>query len=95
MRWIPGAERLVFVEDRDGFLWAPLRLSGTTTEPKEDLTGRLVAAAGEAIITDLPTGLLEGAQELLNPGGGETKSEDLIDQGKKMLDLLSPFLNGQ
>ena len=58
MRWIPGAERLVFVEDRDGFLWAPLRLSGTTTEPKEDLTGRLVAAAGEAIITDLPTGLL-------------------------------------
>lgn len=95
MRWIPGAERLVFVEDRDGFRWAPMKLSGTTAEPKEDLTGRLVAAAGEAIVTELPSGLLEGAQELLNPGAGTPKTDELIEQGKKALDLFTPFLNGQ
>jgi len=95
MRWIPGAERLVFVEDRDGFRWAPLRLTGTTAEPKEDLSARLIAAAGESLIGELPGGLLEGAQELLNPGGDPAKSEEIIKQGKKVLDLLSPFLKGQ
>ncbi len=95
MRWIPGAERLVFIEDRDGFRWAPMRLSGTTSAPQEDLTGRLVAAAGEAIISELPSGLLEGAQELLNPGSGTPKTDELIEQGKKALDLFTPFLNGQ
>ena len=95
MRWIPGAERLVFVEDRDGFRWAPLKLTGTTAEPKEDLSARLIAAAGEALIGDLPGGLLDGAQELLNPGGDPEKSGEIIEQGKKVLDLLSPFLKGQ
>lgn len=95
MRWIPGAERLVFVEDRDGFRWAPMKLSGTTTEPKEDLTGRLVAAAGETIMTELPSGVIEGAQELLNPSAGTPKTDELIEQGKKALDLFTPFLNGQ
>jgi len=92
MRWIPGAERLVFTEDKEGFLWAPLKLTGTTTEPKEDLSARLIAAAGSAVIDELPAGLLESAQELLGPGGGKSSPEDLLDQGKKMLDLLSPFL---
>jgi len=95
MRWIPGAERLVFVEDRDGFRWASMKLSGTTVEPKEDLTGRLVAAAGEAIVTELPTGVIEGAQELLNPSAGTPKTDELIEQGKKALDLFTPFLNRQ
>ncbi len=97
MRWIPGAERLVFTEDREGFLWAPMKLTGTTTEPKEDLSARLVAAAGEAILTDLPADVLDAAKGLLKPGGeapGTEKAapEDLIDQGKKMIDLLTPFL---
>lgn len=95
MRWIPGAERLVFVEDREGFRWAPLHLTGTTSEPKEDLSSRLIAAAGESIISELPGGLLEGAQGLLNPGGDPAKTGEIIEQGKRMLDLFSPFLKGQ
>jgi len=95
MRWIPGAERLVFVEDRDGFRWAPLKLTGTTAEPKEDLSARLIAAAGESLIGDLPSGLLEGAQGLLTPGEVPVKPDEIIEQGKKVLDLLSPFLKGQ
>lgn len=92
MRWIPGAERLVFTEDRDGFLWAPMKLAGTLSEPKEDLSARLVAAAGEAVISELPGGVLDAAQGLLKSGGGKTEADPLIDQGKKMIDLLSPLL---
>lgn len=93
MRWIPGAERLVFTEDRDGFLWAPMTLAGTVAEPREDLSARLVAAAGEAIISDLPGSVLDAAKELLNPDAEEAPSDELINQGRKMLDLLTPFLS--
>jgi hypothetical protein len=92
MRWIPGAERLVFTEDRDGFLWAPMKLAGSLAEPKEDLSARLIAAAGEAVISELPGGVLDAAEGLLKPGDGKTPTDPLIDQGKKVIDLLSPFL---
>lgn len=92
MRWIPGAERLVFTTDRDGYLWAPLNLSGSLAEPREDLSVRLLAAAGEAVLGDLPADVIEGAKGLLDPGGGEGKGGDLLEQGKKMLDLLGPLL---
>ncbi|MEC5126543.1 hypothetical protein VSU19_07280 [Verrucomicrobiales bacterium BCK34] len=92
MRWIPGAEQLVFTEDRDGFLWTPLALGGTIQEPTEDLSGRLINAAGEAVIGGLPPGVVEGAKKIL--GSGEN-SDELIKQGKKLLDMFGPLLNGQ
>lgn len=96
MRWIPGAERLVFTEERRGFLWAPLKLSGTTAAPREDLSARLVAAAGEALADDLPEGLIDAAKQLLGPSGSRSgappPSEELLDQGKRLLDLISPLL---
>ncbi|NLT72186.1 MAG: hypothetical protein GXX91_16040, partial [Verrucomicrobiaceae bacterium] len=75
--------------------WAPLRLSGTTADPKEDLSARLVAAAGESLLDELPDGLREMAEEFLAPEGGNGRSDKLIEQGKKVLDFLSPFLQGQ
>lgn len=51
---IPGAETIVFVERRDGLMWAPVRISGTLDEPKEDLSERLIAAAGERMFEILP-----------------------------------------
>lgn len=96
MRWIPGAERLVFTEERNGFLWAPLKLAGTTTSPHEDLSARLIAAAGETVAGELPEGLIDAAKQLLGPSGSRSgappPSEELLDQGKRVLDLLTPFL---
>ncbi len=92
MRWIPGAEQLVFTEERDGFLWTPLTLGGTIQDPTEDLSGRLINAAGEAVLGGLPPGVVEGAKKIL--GTGED-SEELIKQGKKLLDMFGPLLNGQ
>ncbi|NRB75362.1 MAG: hypothetical protein HRU46_13455 [Verrucomicrobiales bacterium] len=94
LRWIPGAENLVFVEKRDGFLWAPMTLQGTLSEPQEDLSGRLIAAAGEAILKELPEGLLNEAQKFLDPSGESPDPGSIINQGKDLLDTLSPFLRG-
>lgn len=92
MRWIPGAERSVFVEERDGFLWTPLKLTGTRQHPKEDLSARLIAAVGEAILGDLPGGLLDTAKEVLGTEPAKGSGEGVIEQGRKIIDLLSPFL---
>lgn len=95
MRWIPGAERKIFTEDRDGFRWAPMTLAGTVGEPKEDLSGRLIAAAGEAIVEDLPNGLLNEAKKFLGGEDDDSSSSEVIEKGRKLLDSLTPFLQGQ
>ncbi|MDF1825491.1 MAG: hypothetical protein P1U68_12665 [Verrucomicrobiales bacterium] len=96
LRWIPGAEQEVFTESKDGFLWAPLNLTGTVSEPREDLSGRLIAAAGEEILNALPEGILKEAYKFLptNPDGDDSAADpsDLIEQAKPLLDMLSPFL---
>ncbi|MEM7602496.1 MAG: hypothetical protein AAF357_13890 [Verrucomicrobiota bacterium] len=96
LRWIPGAERQVFTESQDGFLWAPLNLTGTVSEPREDLSGRLIAAAGEEILKALPEGVLKEAYKFLptDPDGENPVADPsgLIEQAKPLLDMLTPFL---
>jgi hypothetical protein len=51
---IPGAETDVFTPGERGLLWAPLRLTGTLDKPREDLSDRLIAAAGLRMLETLP-----------------------------------------
>ena len=51
---IPGAETDVFTPGERGLRWAPLRITGTLQHPKEDLTDRLIAAAGLRIFEQIP-----------------------------------------
>lgn len=51
---IPGAETDVFLPGERGLLWTTLRLTGTLDDPEEDLTERLVAAAGARMFEYLP-----------------------------------------
>lgn len=51
---IPGAETQVFKRGKLGLLWAPLRISGTLDRPKEDLSERLISAAGERMFELIP-----------------------------------------
>ena len=57
---IPGAEEVVFTKENNqgkmGLLWAPVTLGGTVDSPKEDLSRRLMTAAGERILRRLPGG---------------------------------------
>ena len=59
---LPGAETHVFMPGERGLLWAPLRLTGTFKRPKEDLTERLILAAGLRMLKVLP----ESADEVIN-----------------------------
>lgn len=51
---IPGAETDVFTPGERGLLWAPLHLTGTLDKPREDLSDRLIAAAGLRMLETLP-----------------------------------------
>ena len=51
---IPGAETKVFRVGELGLLWTPLTISGPIDSPNEDLSERLIAAAGERMFELAP-----------------------------------------
>lgn len=50
LRLIPGAERKVFVDSRDGYLWTDITVSGTVSEPQHDLIAKMRDAGIEAAV---------------------------------------------
>jgi len=52
---IPGAETAVFERGDLGLLWAPMRVTGTLDDPKEDLSDRLIEAAGLRMFEMIPS----------------------------------------
>jgi hypothetical protein len=50
LRWLPGARTRVFVEERNGYRWADMKVSGPADSPSEDLSRRLLSAAGDEIL---------------------------------------------
>jgi hypothetical protein len=96
---IPGAETHVFAPGERGLLWAPVRLSGTLENPREDLTDRLIAAAGLRMLEILPeTGekVLKYSRTLLSddPAGAVGKGIRLIEEGSKTVREVSGILDG-
>jgi len=80
---IPGAEEDVFLPGERSLLWAPLRVTGTLKDPEEDLTGRLIAAAGARMFEVLPeTGAqaLKFSRTVLGDSADRT-----IEKGEKFL----------
>ena len=56
---IPGAETKVFIRGEKGLLWSPLRITGNMNDLKEDLTDRMITAAGERMFELIPeTGVM-------------------------------------
>ena len=47
---IPGARSRVFTREADGFVWTPVSVGGSIDAPTENLSSRLVAAAGGAAL---------------------------------------------
>lgn len=94
---IPGAETSVFAPGEKGLLWTDLHITGTLDDPEEDLTARLIEAAGLRMIEILPeTGekvlkftkqvVGEDLQEHLKKAPALIKEgTDLIDQGRDTL----------
>lgn len=49
-QWLPGVRSHIFTEQRDGYVWAPIQLSGSINNPAEDLTAKLLGATGGAVL---------------------------------------------
>lgn len=50
LQWLPGSRERVFTRNEDGYLWTPVRVSGTIGAPEEDLSRRLSAAARQELL---------------------------------------------
>ncbi len=88
---IPGAETDVFAPGEKGLVWAPLHITGTLEDPHEDLTDRLVSAAGARMFDVIPeTGekVIKYTRSVLGDTPSKTldKGVKLIEQGTKIVD---------
>jgi hypothetical protein len=66
LQWIPGSQDSIFTVSRDGYLWTPMRLTGPATHPVDDLTPRLIAAAGTGVIKGVQGTVEKAAQGILD-----------------------------
>ncbi len=66
LRWLPGSRSQVFTLEREGYLWTTVRITGPLTNIQEDLSSRLVAAAGTEVIEGVRTTIEQGAQKALD-----------------------------
>jgi hypothetical protein len=74
---LPGSREFVFVRVAEGYRWAPVKISGTTSDPTEDLSPRLK----EAYVRAAAGGIKDLIQRL--PVGDETRQGlgDSLDRG--------------
>ncbi len=66
LRWLPGARGRVFTVDRGGYLWTKVKLTGPLKNVKEDLSDRLIVAAGKEVFEGTKNTLEKGAQMLFD-----------------------------
>lgn len=70
LRWLPGSRARVFTQEHDGYAWTTLKISGPVNNLNEDLSERLIAAAGAEVIEGVKGTIESGAKnlfELLKP----------------------------
>ncbi len=96
---IPGAETDVFATGERGLLWTSLRITGTLDHPKEDLSDRLIAAAGARMFDRIPeTGekVIKFTHSLLGDPSPKTveKGVKIIEESSKTLREVSGILDG-
>jgi hypothetical protein len=65
LRWLPGSQARVFTEERAGYAWTTVKVTGPVDRLEEDLSARLIAAAGKELIEGVRGTVEEGARDLL------------------------------
>ena len=105
---IPGASTRVFHSGKDDMLWTPVKITGTTKFPREDLSDRLIAAGFEWMYEMVDGRLVlkqsgkvagEIAKTLWDSGGkAASLGADIIGQGANILtgvpNPIGPIRNG-
>ncbi|WP_411827562.1 hypothetical protein [Luteolibacter sp. AS25] len=96
---IPGAETAVFKPGSHGLLWTPVRISGTLDDVEEDLTVRLIDAAGMRMLEKLPESgelVLKFTQDVIDKNSHKVVEEGVkvLEKTDKVLREASGFLDG-
>ncbi|WP_367874878.1 hypothetical protein [Luteolibacter sp. Populi] len=96
---IPGAETEVFRRGERGLLWTDLHITGTVDHPEEDLSKRLVDAAGLRMFEILPeTGekVLKFTKEVIGQDleAHLQKGGQILDQGKTVIEGAKGVVEG-
>lgn len=82
LRWIPGAERKIFTEEKDGLVWTGMQVGGTRQAPEEDLSARLRSAAIVATLEEVPGKAIGFAAETTGKvGGAAVEAVDAVGGG--------------
>ena len=73
LQWLPGSRERVFTVAQSGYVWTDVKINGSLTDLREDLSSRLAAAMqdeaihqGTQIIKELPGAATKGAQGVLD-----------------------------
>ena len=74
LKLLPGAQETLFAATRDGWYWSPVQLSGTLSDPKENLSPRLAACLAGAVLINkadkaldaVPSTAIDAAKDLIN-----------------------------
>jgi len=48
--WLPGLREQVFNQEKEGFVWTPVQISGTPENLQEDLSARVIKVAKDTTI---------------------------------------------
>ena len=78
---LPSAASDVFAIDERGMRWAPMRITGTTDKPKEDLSDRLMSAAATRLIGKLQQGIPAAGENAANTAEEIINSEKPVEKG--------------
>jgi hypothetical protein len=71
---IPGAEDKVFTPGKEGMSWTTVKVGGTLDNVTEDLSDRMIAAAGQRLFEMI------GGEMMLKFGGGAVENLDVLKQ---------------
>ena len=80
LKLLPGARETLFAATRNGWYWSPVQLSGTLSDPKENLSPRLAACLASAV-------LLNKADKAL-----DAVPSTAIDTAKDLINIFTPLL---
>jgi hypothetical protein len=96
---IPGAETHVFFPGERGLSWAAIHLTGTLDDPREDLSERLLAAAGLRMLETLPDSgarVLKHSKALLgdDPSKAVEKGVRILEESTDVVRDVHGILDG-
>jgi hypothetical protein len=87
---IPFAREILGLNEHDGYIWTPMKVEGTLSHPKEDLTPRLAMA-----VTARAEGLLKsGLQDALNMLGIKKTDGTAPDKGTNATNAVKTLEEG-